>query len=587
VSGVSRPGQKENIVMTYFLEKSANIEDAATGLATEELVFRKVGGGCARLALPRSDFRDPNRVLNALLDRNARLPDGDAALELINKAIESRPEAFLSKARTFGWQRKGYAFVHPAGVIEDVPADGKGKRKGARRSLRLPGWVNEKHDLTQRRRGKVRQWKKLVAARAVYSSAALIAICAAFAAPLLKLTGLQSFGINLFGISKAGKTTALLAGASVGGIGEESELPNHKATAAAKRELARIFNDQMLGLNEVGLIAGTKRDAYPSIRELIYDISEGKDRTRLSTSQTAVAAYSARFRTIFVSTAERSFDAYARAAGESRDEGEYARCMDVAATREGEQTIMDRLDFEGTRIDRRQAARQQTRKLRKACRRYHGAAFERYVRHLIAQESKLKGAIRAHMKTAKRQITEGLELDGALLHAANNFALLYAGGAVAVEAKLLPIAKETLLDVIATAFQRSCNDLQASESQDAAIKRILRARLTDRQVIPSVGKAGKVTRPVQGFRRKREGTRYYTIRSTDFRSWFDDDNLMIDAALNWLDAKGVLKRKGGRKQRDTRAAGIDWAVQQVRWPRPNGKKGAQVRSIVFAYPFAS
>jgi len=44
-----------------------------------------------------------------------------------------------------------------------------------------------------------------------------------FAAPLLSITGCQSFGIHLFGHSKAGKSMALLAGASVIGLGHEED----------------------------------------------------------------------------------------------------------------------------------------------------------------------------------------------------------------------------------------------------------------------------------------------------------------------------------------------------------------------------
>ena len=108
----------------------------------------------------------------------------------------------------------------------------------------------------------------------------MLAICAAFAAPLLSLTQRQSFGIHLFGRAKAGKTTTLLAGASVIGLGREADLPNWGATAAAKGESARMFNDMLFSLNEVGLLGGSKRKAYPEIRETIYRLGEGRERLR-------------------------------------------------------------------------------------------------------------------------------------------------------------------------------------------------------------------------------------------------------------------------------------------------------------------
>jgi hypothetical protein len=103
----------------------------------------------------------------------------------------------------------------------------------------------------------------------------MLVLAAAFAAPLVRVSGLQNFGINLFGRSKVGKTTALLAGASVIGIGTERDLPNWNSTSNAFLETARGFNDLMLPAYEVGLLAGNRRDAYAPIRERIYAFQRG------------------------------------------------------------------------------------------------------------------------------------------------------------------------------------------------------------------------------------------------------------------------------------------------------------------------
>jgi hypothetical protein len=402
---------------------------------------------------------------------------------------------------------------------------------------------------------------------------------------LLKVSGLQSFGINLFGISKAGKTTALLAGASFAGIGSESGLPNHRATPAAKLELARIFNDQMLPLNEVGLLAGKKRDAYGPIRELIYNLSEGRDRIRMSQSQTAVAAHCAQFRTIFVSTSESSFDEYARLAGESRDEGEYARCMDVAAALKDHQTIMDRLPPKGSRRETRQAARKATINLRKACHRHYGRPFERYITHLLAKQSTLKAEVRRIMTSALREMKDP-SLDGALQHAARNFALLYAGGVMAIDAKLFPMGKTDLLDVIAGAYRRSVNDLRVIDDPEKAAKCILRLNLRDQKLIPSTKDLGKAGPTPVGFRRQKDGKTRFTIHSTAFRNWFDNRDEAVQAALRWLHAKKVLRPKTTSSGSDTTHRGIDWAVTTPRWPTKQiDGRGKGVRSIVFDDPF--
>ena len=225
----------------------------------------------------------------------------------------------------------------------------------------------------------------------------MLAICAAFAAPLLSITGRQSFGINLFGRAKAGKTTALLAGASMIGLGREADLPNPGATAAAKGELARMYNDMIFPLKEVGLLGGSKKKAYPEIRETIFRLGEGHERLRHTQSVYSAPAASSEGRTIFFSTAEYSFDEYATFAGETRSEGEYARCIDVPVNRPNRHSIIDRFPLT-SQAKRRRWAEDRVIELRKACEANHGTAFRRYIDDLIASRDTLKARIEEYMR---------------------------------------------------------------------------------------------------------------------------------------------------------------------------------------------
>ena len=93
-------------------------------------------------------------------------------------------------------------------------------------------------------------------------------------------------------------------------------------------------------INEVGLLK--KKDAYRKIQPTIYQIAEGRERDRHSKSGFATTDKSAYHRTIFGSAAEHSFDYYAKLAGEARDEGELARCIEIPAVRNGRATVIDR-----------------------------------------------------------------------------------------------------------------------------------------------------------------------------------------------------------------------------------------------------
>jgi hypothetical protein len=99
------------------------------------------------------------------------------------------------------------------------------------------------------------------------------------------------------------------------GIGTESQLPNWNTTDSGFQETARVFNDLIMPANELAFIKGGKKDAYNRIRQLTYWFSEGRDTSRNSASQYAIAAVSSIWRGILVSTAENSFGDLARIAG--------------------------------------------------------------------------------------------------------------------------------------------------------------------------------------------------------------------------------------------------------------------------------
>ncbi|MGC2224272.1 MAG: DUF927 domain-containing protein [Methylocella sp.] len=237
--------------------------------------------------------------------------------------------------------------------------------------------------------------------------------------------------------SKAGKTTTLLAGASVIGLGREADLPNWGATAAAKGESARMFNDMLFPLNEVGLLGESKRKAYPEIRETIYRLGEGRERLRHTQSVFAAAAASSEVRTIFFSTAEHSFDDYAAFAGEPRDEGEYARCIDVPVNRPNSHSIINRFPSNFPKAKRRRWAEDRVIELRKACEANHGTAFPRYIDHLIASRDALEARIETYMSEMD-QFEQSSVVKGALEHARQNMACRRAFGASLMRAACAP-----------------------------------------------------------------------------------------------------------------------------------------------------
>jgi putative DNA primase/helicase len=552
-----------------YLMKSANIFDRATKEAVVEFTFATIGGGHGTTVLKPSELLDGDRVVKHLLDRNAVLPANEIKrAEMVQKAVAMDPKVLMVLPQSMGWQNKRRGFLAATGAVGRCSA----------REVALPAWVTAKQTIIQSKKGTLEGWIMEVAKRSCNSSAAITTTCAAYAAPLLVSAKMASFGINIYGISKAGKTSALLAAASIGGIGVENRMPNFRSTTAARGELSCAFNDQLLPLNEVGLLAG-KRMAYEPIRELIYQVSEGRDTIRHSESKYARAARASEFRTIFVSTAEHSFDRYAKLANQRRDEGEYARCLDIAACAEGGHTIMDRVPKNVRKSDRKAWRRQEVIQLRAACAAHHGHALPAYINHLIGLGKRLKKEVRLGQKAFLEQV-DMASLEGALQHAARNFSLLASGGRLAIQAGLLPIAEKKLMRILAAVFHRAVAEIAIFQTPEKAVRAVLAKKLNAIQTsVTAANWNGKTMK--KGYAAERDGSRWYTIKSTEFRDWFGGNKDQIEAALDFLARKGCLL-KASRRGTDVRSRESVFgdAVSHVTWP--NGKP---TRSVVFRDPF--
>ena len=546
----------------------ANAEDEATGDAFEIFDFKKVGNRPGQIRVPRQDLQKPEALYTLLIRKNADLPLCPETLDQkLKEIISSKPEQKFLYSAQVGWRPGGNGFVSPKEVI--------GCSNAARLPL-PPLWLGERHLMALREAGSWETWRDTVGKLSLRSNAAMLAICAAFAAPLLHFTARQSFGFNLFGRAKAGKTTALLAGASVIGLGREGDLPNWGATAAAKGESARMFNDMLFPLNEVGLLGGSKKKAYPEIRETIYRLGEGRERLRHTQSIFSAPAASSEVRTVFFSTAEHSFDNYAALAGEARDEGEYARCIDVPVNRANRHTIIDRYPRSVAKAKRRKWAEDRVIELRKACEANHGAVFRRYMEHLIASPEELKSKIADYMDEMA-QHTNSPPVKGAHEHARQNMALLYAGGRLAIDAGVLPWTTEQLLKAVTACWQRAIDLHRDKKDVLTEAKRALRDNLKSERVRRRGSSASFSPEEVDGYYVMEEDTtRIYTVHAAAMRRWLGNDAKQFKVLLEWLESEGFLKPRQSR----TDKTDSDWAIQTPKWP--NGKS---VRSIVFRDPF--
>jgi hypothetical protein len=296
-------------------------------------------------------------------------------------------------------------------------------------------------------RGTRQGWKEDVALEATCSSAAMIAICAAFAAPLISLTGAEPFVILFADETTSGKSTAELIGASVIGIGEVKLLPRWKGTEAGIEGLAQDFAHMYFPIDDLSHVGAPKK-ILERIDQVAYWMNSGGIQHKHERAaervagrpipQNAIAA-------IMVTSCEKSIAEMERLCSVRLNEGAEMRILELpAAAYPNSQGVVDRLLPENL-SDRANFAIEWIANMRATCAENHGKIYLKWLRMLIDDRSRALQFINERRPEFRRAI--GNPLDNKARRAAKHFELLYAGGAYAIDRSLLEWSRKSLFDV--------------------------------------------------------------------------------------------------------------------------------------------
>ena len=178
-----------------------------------------------------------------------------------------------------------------------------------------------------RQAGSLAAWRDDVASWCIGNSRLLLAVSAAFAAPLLDVVGEEGGGLHLRGASRIGKTTALRVAASVWGGnvggGAEAYLRQWRSTSNATEGVAATHSDTLLALDELG-------QADPrEVGATAYMLASGQGKNRMDRAGALRAV--ARFRSLFLSTGELSLGYKIAEAGSAMKAGQEVRLVDLPA----------------------------------------------------------------------------------------------------------------------------------------------------------------------------------------------------------------------------------------------------------------
>jgi uncharacterized protein (DUF927 family) len=419
------------------VERRVEKEDRETGDITVEWVWM-----CSPLAVA-ADTRDGNgrdwgRLL-LITDRDGRVHEWPMPLEMLaGSGEEYRRELFnrglilstLPRARqwlgeyiqTAPQKAKAYCVRRPgwhvtaAGSAFVLPDATFGAAGGSR--VLLQGPVATAHAFNVS--GTLADWQFDIADLCVGNSRLTLAVSAAFAAPLLGLTGEESGGVNFQGTSRAGKSTALrVAGSVWGGGGVAGYIRQWRATANGLEGTAEGHCDCLLTLDEMGQVDA--REAG----EIAYLLSNGSGKQRAS--RDGSGRKPAAWRVLFLSTGELSLADKMMENGQRAKAGQEVRLVDVPADAGAGMGMFENLHGKPD-------ADTFARHLRDAAARFYGAPIRVYLARLTDRLAIDHNGLLALLAEMRRDFIAKHVPDGAsgqVLSVAGRFALIAAGGELA------------------------------------------------------------------------------------------------------------------------------------------------------------
>ena len=402
-------------------------------------------------------------------------------------------------------------------------------------------------------------WQSEVAAPAVGNDLLVLAISAAFAAPLLDVAGEQSGGLHLFGKSRAGKTSVMRAGASVWGkASEDGMIRPWRATANGLEGIAAATSDTLLCLDEIGQATG--KDVF----DAVYMLANGSTKARAG--RNGDARQSKTWRTLFLSTGEVDLAAKLGEAGLRMMAGQEARFPSLSS----DIGAFGAFNHLGTFPDLPTFGRALTL----AAQRHYGHAGRAFLARLTKDRGDALEGLTALLGEWRAAFLASAMPDGAdaqVATVASRFALLASAGELAAAWGIVPWPEGEATRAAMACFKRWLTARGGGEAgEDIEAVRLVRAFIaangTSRfELIRTEGNERPEEKTINraGWRRQTEGGGWEYLVSPD--AWRTEVCRGADPkrVASVLSLKGLLLSGAGRLQHMTRIPGQGTAPIRV------------------------
>lgn len=420
-----------------------------------EIQFKDTNDAVQTLRIPKALLTSPKLLHQALISANADLHAQYKAVEgAIQKLQNSSRDVPTKEVAKIGWSDDLSMFAFPKRVIHAA---------NSVTAHAAPASVDPNWEFKFPISGTLEGWHKAIKPAALSSAMTFLATVP-FAAPCLSLLKRPSFGFMLYGPAKIGKSTATLLSGSMFGLADEASLPSFSATRTAIGELGAYFNDMVLPINEFGAATGNAGELALFLRSLAYQSGEAKGkRYSAILQQMGVVGRPEQVRGIFVMNSEVSAGEVARASRRRRYKGEAIRLIDLPLLTKGQTTAFD---LSKTPNDVA-LSKKRCQHIRAGIAKNHGKASRVFLEYLVRNTKEAKSTLLAAMDQFLTALPDAVTPEAA--HMADNFALVYAAGVIAIERQVLPFTEVQIRRAAMTCFERACRSLPSDENraQDA------------------------------------------------------------------------------------------------------------------------
>jgi putative DNA primase/helicase len=379
--------------------------------------------------------RNRHKIIDALADADYRWPTQRTLPErIIENVLAIEPDQSFTMVGAPGW--------YDAVILNSLRQYGKG-----RRFILDPNAGANVAKITLGQ-GSLGGWQKTVAKTAKKSSRLRLMIGAAFGAVLLRPLGIDSFALNLFGLTSTGKTKGGLftAGSVVGLLGENG-LPGWADSIPGLEQLAVGHRDSILPLDDAGDGDGGPLPVHEKARLLAFAFARGRGRNLDKSYEKKANRTLKEFKVIALSTSESALKAIAEGAAKPRIGGEEVRFIDVPSAEPDSPDIFDDLQLSAGE-DRAKVGQKLVNELRRDSIKNQGFAMDAFLKRLSLNPTAAVKKAKAHMEEFESQVPRTL-VTGADHRITTNFSVIYAGAALAIEYGILPWKKKATRAAIA------------------------------------------------------------------------------------------------------------------------------------------